>query len=615
MSNWPTSVTYAERLSLSPTGQPTTVSVSIPSTRADAFDQIATIDRLFRTNPAEWQAMVRMYTACDWYVLALFMSGSQRIDPFTGRPEIDCDFQFNYAREMQFDGDNVLDKSARGHWKTTWRGYVGITNAVLLDPNTVIAFVAHEKLAAARHGVRTMLEWENNVELKAAWPDVFFTDPKRDPLCPLWNQETGCTVRRTIGAALPTLSWHAIEHVPTGGRVSIFLFDDLETEDTVETDNQREKTLRRFSSFKQLAGRMPRAWINGTHHHPNGLVAHIERSQMYRVRCHPAEDVSRPAPDIAALYDACGGKLQLRGETQPRELPVAVRDIRLDGAPVYLHPMELALRRLDALATPGGLADYHRQMMGNALAGEEMRLDVRWIRRYQCRPEDMAEGAYIYIVVDASRGVNDPTFARVEACRSDQSIAWVGGLRKRIPPSDFGREIWQLACRWEHIGQIREVRFEIFGQAVWDELFIQECENMRHWPGNITRSNVVCCGRNKVNRTREWMALEPLYRNGRRLSPEHGVMFVEDENRRRFDLVEYYERNEYSSFPLPITDDGLAADSLLGEPEDPARGIFALEFPESDEEMEMRERREMRRMRSSGWAGDDDRASWMSEGL
>jgi hypothetical protein len=616
MSGWPSTVRYLERLVLDENGQPTAIDVEIPSSRSDAFDILSTINRLAQEGDlASWKAAVRQYTACDWYVLGLFMSGAQRRDPFTGRPEMDCDFLWNHYREIQFNGQGKLNTTFRGGHKSHILIYVGATNKVLLNPNRVMAIAAHQKDAAAKHGIRAMLEWENNAELKTAWPDVFFWDPKKDPECSLWNQEIGCNVRRTISSVMPTLSWWAIEHVPTGGRVGDFFFDDLEVEDTVESADQRDKLLRRFSSFKKTSGRMSSVYLNGTSHHPQGLVAHLARSQMYEVIGHAAEDTSKPAPDIAALYDACDGRIMDRETGETIQLPRAVRDVRLDGAPVFHHALELAMMRLDALATPGGLADYYRQMMRDILAGEDKRLQESWIRWYDVDPTEMAEGAYIYITIDASKGVNDPTFARVEACNSNREIAWVGGLRKKIAPSDFGREIYMLCCQWEGLGSLKEVRFEIFGQATWDTHFIQYCETVAHrWPGGLGPLNVKAIGRNKVNRTREWMALEPAYRSGKRLFPRSGI-WIEDESHQRVNLVDYYVEFEYKQFPLPITDDGLAADALLFEPEDQKKGIFPLEFPESDEAANLRDALAWRKSRRRGETYEDAGSTWMSDGL
>jgi hypothetical protein len=619
VADFPRYVRYLERL----TPELGYIEVEQPQSRDDAFDLLATINRLAIDDPVSWKFTVRMHTATSWYMLGLFLSGAQRLDPFTGRPEMDCEFLWNFYHEMQYDGDGVLDKSARGHHKTHIRGYVGITSTVINDPNEIIAFIAHQKMSAAKHCNRTGKEWETNVELKAAWDDVFFADPKKDPDCSMWNQETGYTVKRSISAALPTLSWYAIEEVPVGARVSLFVFDDVETEATVESDHQREKILERFASFQELAGRVPRVWVNGTHFHPNGLIKHLESSGAFRVRCHAAEDLERQPPDIAKMYDECGGKLPLRDENRIVDLPPAIRDIRLDGYPVFLHPLEVAWKRLRALATPGGLANYYRQNMGDALAGQEKRFKEDWIRYYDCKPEQMAEGAFLYILVDPSKGIGDPTHARVEACRSDGTIAWVGGLRKKIAPSDFGKEMWQLGCLWEGFGTIKEYRFEEVAQSSWCAHFIAYCEARRHWPGNIGPGNVKEIGGRALNwgggsgqkRVREWLRLEPMYRNGKRIWPREGVLWAEDETGRRFDLMVQYREEEFKPFPMPMTDDGLDSDALLMAPDDPKRGVYALEFPESDEEAQMRELAAYRRGRRGAGREDGADGDWMNEGL
>lgn len=621
---WPKYIEYRERLVIGADGQPMSIDVEQPQSRHDAFDLVATIDRLARTEIAQWKSLVRQYTATNWYVTNLFLSGGQRVDPFTGRPEADHDFLWHHFHEIQHHGEGKINTSFRGSFKSHVLIYVGATCKVVVNPDRVMAIAAHQKDAAAKHGIRTMLEWERNVELKAAWPDVFFQDPKKDPDCSLWNQEIGCTVRRKIPAVLPTLSWWAIEHVPAGARISDFFYDDLETEDTVESDEQRKKLLRRFSSFKKTAGRGVSAYVNATAHHANGLVSNLLKSPSWGHIFHAAEDLDHPedAPDIAALYDACEGKIVNRETGEVKELPVAVRDVRLDGPATFHHPLELAMMRLDALDVPDGLDDYRRQMLGD-LFGSEKRFKEDWFRYYDCKPEEMAEGAYLYICVDPSKGVGDPTYARVEACRSDHTIAWVGGLRKKIAPSDFGKEMWLLGCLWEGIGTIKEYRFEEVAQSTWMAHFIAYCESRRHWPGNIGPANVKEIGGRAINwgggpgqkRLREWLRLEPMYRNGKRLFPREGVMFAEDENGRRFDLMKQYRDDELLMFPMPMTDDGLDSDALLMAPDDAKRGVFGLEYPESDEESAMRELasfRSARRGSNQQPAGRDD---WMHEGI
>lgn len=586
--------------------------VELPQSRDDAFDLLSTIHRLAVDDPSTWRTTVRAYTACDWYMLMLFLSGSQRIDPFTGRSEVDSEFQFQYAREKQFDGDGVVDKTARGHWKSTWDTYVGVINYILNDPEISIALFAFEKAAAEKHGRRVKDELATNVELKSAWDDVLFQTPDQES--PLWNQEKGIIVRRRIVSPSPTLSWYSIADLPTGLRISIGIFDDIETESTVSSEQARATLKARVDSAFNLAGRACRWRIEGTHHHSAGWIADLESSGAWRMRCHAAEDTTLPAPDIAALYDECGGMLPIREESgRPIPLPIEVRSVRLDGAPVFLHPLELAHKRLQV-----GTSVYYQQYMGDALAGQQRRMDPEWIRYYDIPPVEWAEGGFGYILIDPSKGVGDPTFARVEVTKSDQTISWVGGLRRKLTPSEFAPAIYQLAMEWFKVVRLVEIRVEEFAQSVWSHLLREYFDTKRHHVCPI----IACSRHNTINkessgRQREWAGLEPMYRMGRRLFPSDGI-WVTDERNDRFNLVDYYVKKEYSLFPLPITDDGLAADFLLaatkGKNEGGKEINLALSYPESDYEWEDEDARWNRRGRKSGFS-DDDGSTWMSEGF
>lgn len=601
-------VSYTERL----TGS--TVDVELPNSRDEEFELLRHVDDLAKRDPAAWKSTVRMYTAADYYFLALFLSGTQRLDPFTGRPEIDCDYLFNYFREVQFNNDRWLDCSARGHWKSTVRTYVGVISLVINDPNNIIAIAAHEKMAAQRHGWRACQEMANNVELKTAWDDALWADVKE---APLWNQETGCTMKRTLPAILPTVSWHSILAAPTGSRISVFIVDDIEEESTVETGEMREKTLKRVSSFLETAGRLPRIWVNGTHFHPQGVVAHLEAAGSFNRRCHPIEDITQPPPDIAALYDACNGVMPtVVGE--PQVLPPAVRDIRLDGMPVFLHPLEVALKRLDAMAMPGGLDNYYRQNFGDAMIGQQRKLDEAWIRWYDEDPVDRARGGYGYLTIDPSKGINDPTVARLEVTHDNNTISWVGALRRKLSPSQFAPAILNFALTWSDVVDIRQIRVEEFGQSTWSFILRDYFNRMNKWVAPI----IACSthsqnNKEKAGRIREWLGLEPMYRQGRRYYPIMGISVQDERGSREYDEVRRYIKEEYSVFPVCGVDDGLAADYLLavtkGRNESGQMVELALEYPDyaNREYVEMRERAVRRKFNKPL----DSEPSWMSAGL
>lgn len=597
--NWPAYAPYREQLlPVGPDGKHPLEDVEQPHNRDDAFSLLHQLDQLLHTDPEAWRLLYRKYTATNWYVLGLLLSGGRRINPYTGRVELDCDFLWNYMHEAQLNGHGYLDTSARQHFKSFGRNYVGATNAALVDENIAIALIAHDRQAAAKHGQRTMMEWETNLELCAAWSDRFWDDPVKES--PSWSKESGCTIKRTIPGVLPTLSWWGIAQPPTGGRVGLFILDDLENEQTVETDEMRAKTLTRYASFLELAGRMPVIWANGTYHHTAGLVKHMADSGAWRVRCHKAEDVDEPAPDIAALYDACGGK-----RPDGQEIPPEVRNIKLDGAATYLHPLELAEKRLNAMATPDGLAQYYAQNMGDPLAGRSNKLNPDLIRWYNESPEERAEGSVLVLTIDASRGVNDSTFAMLWALHTDRSISWVAALRRRLAPSEIGPAFFRMHAEWEGIASFDHFRVEIFGQAVWDWMIESYFEERKKWV------KVVPIGRNRENRIREYQAIEPLLKAGRVYFPKCGLM-VYDEMGTRYDAVKYFLEKELSQFPLPITDDGLGSMALLGEPADAkisgGKGFVGeLPFPETSEELRTR-------LRSGGYDTPYREEAWDAPG-
>lgn len=610
---FPTSVQYLERL----TGQEQ--HVVVPQSRHEAFELVGHIQSFAKTDPDQWKTLVRKHTATSWYVMALFTQAAQRRDPFTGRVEIDHDFQFEFSQLMQFEGEMTLDYSFRQAFKTFWRALVGITVEVVRDPDLTCAIVSAEKFgstSSGRTGLRTMLEWENNVELKTAWDDVFYADPKRQ--ADTWVKDTGCRVKQKIHSLLPTLSWHAIDHAPTGSRVGLFLVDDPETKETVTTKEIRDKSFNDFTTFLETAGRAPRIWINATIHHQQGLIRRVIETGYFRCRCITLEDTSvapEEIPDIAALCEEAGWIMPLRDETRQVPIPEGLAKIRLDGKPRFLHPLEVAQKRMLAMTEPGGLANYYMHNMGDPLKYSGTKLRKEWFRRYAARPVDRGEGAWLYPVIDASKGINDPTWMMMWAALPDGTLSLVDSLRAKLSPSQIPAKAFEFCSRWRDIGAIRHGRVEIYAQAIWDDI-INQYITERGW-NDFTFHGIAGKGANDLgrkgggNRIMEWAVIEPAARQGKLWLPEQGII-EEDEFGVTYDSVAYLLDREIDDFPQPKTDDGLAALRILLWPGDRAKGIPEVEFPE---DLETRRVRELdARMVPAGptYEGED---SWMGVGL
>jgi len=262
--------------------------------------------------------------------------------------------------------------------------------------------------------------------------------------------------------------------------------------------------------------------------------------------------------------------------------------------------------------------------MGDPFAGQQRRLDRGWVLYYQADPIDQARGGFGYVCIDPSKGINDPTVVRLEVTKSDRTINWVACLRKKLTPSEFGREILAFLSLWERIVDIREIRVEEFGQSTWGWMLRDYFD--RH---DQPIARVVTCSRHSTDnkesrgRQREWLGLEPLYKSGKRRFPEGGL-WIEDYSTKRgdkpgrlYDVCEYYLEKEYGDFPMPKTDDLLAADYLLtvtkaknerGEMID-----IQLDYPETDEEAERQAKSEWRLRRATQGA-DADSTGWMDAG-
>lgn len=631
---FPTSVLYRERL----TG--IEERISVPADRHEAFELVAHIQSLATQHPDDcpacaglepqeacplwtWKLAFRKHTATSWYVMALMTSGAQRKDPFTGRVEIDCDFQFDFCRLMQFEGENTLDYSFRQAFKSFWRALVGMTVEMVNDPNLVAAIVSAEKdgsVSAARTGQRTMAEWETNLELQAAWPDVFYRNPVKES--PTWVKAVGCRLRQTIYSVLPSLSWHAIDKAPTGSRIGLYLLDDIETKDTVATRESRDKSYSDFVTFLETAGRVPRIWINCTIHHPEGMVRRIIKDGIFNSRCVTLEDLEAPKdqiPDIAKLCEEAGGFLPVRDENRRIPLPPRLSEIKLDGVPRFLHPLEVANKRLLSMSEPGGIANYFMHNMGDPFKGAGTKMQKSWFRRYRAAAQDRAEGAWLYPVIDGSLGAGDPTWMMMWAALPDKTLSLVDSRRAMLKPSEFANAVFQFCARWRDVGKIQHGRVENYAQATYDFMINEELRRLGendfvfHGIKGKASSDLRNGRRGGGNRIMEWNVIEPAARLGRLWLPEQGLIET-DEFGVMYDAVAYLLDTEIEGFPTPKTDEGLACLRILLWPGDPAKGIPEVDFPE---DLETRRVRAMAaamgpQEQAYGGGGED---SWMEVGL
>lgn len=559
------SYTYHERAN----GE--TVELTLPDNLAQAKELWDEVASYAETDPLRWKAAFRMWSAADLYFLGLACSWWQRRDLWTGRLEVDCDFQFDFARWVQLESDDALDYTARQHGKSTWR-HTRMFQEIFRNPEITIGIFSFDLQKGARkHLVRWKIEAETNAALKAAWDEVLWNNPREDGA--FWSVENGCTVKRRGAHVMPTVSAYTfMKGLPTGARFGIIYLDDVETEETVEADEQREKVQERFKSAINLGGRGTRTWIPGTFHHTMGLLNNLIK-RGWKSHNFPAENVREPAPDIAEIYDRFGG---VRPDTGA-DIPEEVRNVRLAGMPVYLHPLECAILRFQE-----GNEKYEQQYMGNPLSGVVHRFRPEWVAselRVRADMYDFAAGKFGYVLSDPSKGLRDPAVGLVLAADSDQRLIVVDGFRRKLTPEQWAHEMYLMTVNWSNVMQIQQIRVEVFGQATWDTVLRQYFEKKRYGgPPIFGVGEYRGSSANRKNDPalmRAWMRLEPLFRTSRLRFPEELMVINDDGN--PYDLIRYFIDYEYTPFPQPQTDDILDCLSLLGVPEDKAPPLI---FPE-----------------------------------
>lgn len=353
------------------------------------------------------------------------------------------------------------------------------------------------------------------------------------------------------------------------------MLDDVEDDDTTITEEARAKLKDRCDNILNTAGRGVEIWVNATIHHPAGLVTHMINGGRWRSRCIPEQLVNQPAPDIEALFDAHEGIDASNG----KPMPPALRKQKLIGAPVYLHPLEVAQKMLRSPLT------YYSQNMGDPLGGSHFRFDLAKIRRYDQPPQEWASGKNLYILVDGARGDSpdaNPSCVLVVGLGPDETVSWLDGVRRIMTPDELDQEVFRLYTEWLYLcREMCEIRVEIYGQATWDLNFSKYFDKRGLAP------NIVSCSQPVRNRIREATAIGPIINNSRWLWPRGGI-WIEDERGHAFDLCQTFIDLELKNFPLPTTDDILACWALLGAPENPKRGIGPLRFPRPWEDEENR---------------------------
>jgi len=479
--------------------------------------------------------------------------GIKSINP-VGCVPVSC-IEVDSPSHLYLAGDGMIPTS-----NSTVRTFAGSIQIGLRWPESSQCIFSVERKLSRKHLRMIKEELETNKLLKSLFSDVLWDDPieaTKTGDC-VWSLDDGLRFRRTRVRPTQTIEQQAyMRGAPTGAGYDVLHFDDAENESVIATPDLIETLHDSFASAVNLATpavfNRPIIFVTNTLYSPKGIAnltkERYEAADPKRVRIVPAEDLAVPG------------------------------DGPLGGTPRYPFTAEILQQKYDEMTMrAGGKIEYAVQNCCSFLAGEERTFDPHKIQWTQDDPRKLARNKNVYVCVDTSKGMIDPTGIFVWALGADKRKYWVGGTRKKLDPGkgELGEEIFNQVMTWSNLSErVVEVRVEQIAQMTWAELISSELRARGCYvPVIACSSRVRKTGRfSNAKQEREWACWAPPLEAGELVFPRMlkaegefgggwGIKYKDDKGVTQ-DLVEYFVENELGKFPRAAHDDLLDAGALL----------------------------------------------------
>src|SRR6202011_4627114 len=95
-----------------------------------------------------------------------------------GRQDAGHPWLFDRCREVERDPDGYIDLWARFHYKSSIITFAGVIQEVMCDPEITVAIFSVTRPIAAKFLHQIKEEFEQNLTLKLAYPDVLYANPR-----------------------------------------------------------------------------------------------------------------------------------------------------------------------------------------------------------------------------------------------------------------------------------------------------------------------------------------------------------------------------------------------------------------------------------------------------
>ena len=449
---------------------------------------------------------------------------------------------YERCREVEASADGHIDLWARGHYKSSFISFAGAIQEVLKNPNITIGIFSHTKTIARDYVGQIRREAEENQKLYYLYPDIFWENPKKES--PSWSLDGGLLFKRTTNPREKTIEgWGLVDGQPIGKHFELMIYDDVVTEDSVNTPEMINKTTKMWELSRSLAtidlehGTKPRMWLIGTRYNFCDTYDHILKSGMAEPRIYPATDTGTP-----------------------------------DGVPVLLSQEQWDDKKR---GDPYVLAC---QMLQNPVAGSMQDFKLEWLRRYEVRPETLNVAILVDPAGNEKKDGNCNTAMAVIGIDRSENKYLLDGACHKMGLSERYTMLKNLRNKWlrQPGVQVVKVGYEKYGmQADIEHFKVMMDIERAHFPIeelNWPREG----GGSKDTRIRR---LVPDHQNWRFFYPYDGEETKIQEQTRLsgkpylvakpikrkndkgllYDLVKWFIANEYMLFPATTLKDFLDA--------------------------------------------------------
>lgn len=205
-----------------------------------------------------------------------------------------CKFWVDACKDLEFGPkSHTLDLWAREHGKSSIITTAETIQDIVNFPESRIAIFSYTRAAALSFLRSIKSVFEQSELLKQCFPDVLYADPRTE--AEKWAEETGLIVKRRGFYKEATLeAWGLIEGMPVGKHFTKRVYDDVVTQDLVNTPELMQRCKDAFDMSQNLGTIDGTHRVIGTPYHHEDVLVYLagkkdgEGNPIYTVRKKPA---------------------------------------------------------------------------------------------------------------------------------------------------------------------------------------------------------------------------------------------------------------------------------------------------------------------------------------